>query len=115
MAFKLADKQKISAAIAISCAFFICELAGWWQHPPSKRQSRQLTVSQWLSRRAVWLSWPMPSTMSVQDSRISTQLTRAYLLTEKPKCQLNDLIGFVVTLLSIIVSLLIHGNVRDFN
>jgi hypothetical protein len=28
MGFKLSDKQKLSAAIAISCVFFMCELAG---------------------------------------------------------------------------------------
>jgi hypothetical protein len=29
MAFKLTDRQKVSVAIAISLAFFLCEIVGW--------------------------------------------------------------------------------------
>jgi zinc transporter 1 len=45
MAFKLADKQKVSAAIAISCAFFVCELAGWSPNLPLKHSNPSLTVT----------------------------------------------------------------------
>jgi hypothetical protein len=42
MALKLADKHKMAAAIAISFAFFACELAGWW-HDRFFLQERQIS------------------------------------------------------------------------
>jgi hypothetical protein len=45
MAFRLSDKQKISAAIVISLVFFVAELGGISQGYPMASGSWSLTIS----------------------------------------------------------------------